>query len=308
MTSVIIDPDDYDMCLFNIIFKVESSGIHQNFQLDPVLHKQFTLFHKPYTLHLSVYINPHTQPQYSTPLNHNTHKNLITQFSFFSFLMSITKESQSQSQAEARPGSITKRSSRKGDSVFHGVRKRSWGRYVSEIRLPGQKTRIWLGSFESAEMAARAYDSAAFFLKGNSASLNFPEEVEFLPRPLSSSRRDIQSAASKAAHQRSHHHQQQQEQLHGVTPSSSSSTRMNENNIINNSDDNIISGNNNVNDFSIEMMEWWKEEECVSTTSFWDVEDAPLMSPTRVGSIFGDMMTWNEVFNFNDDNSLVYVP
>lgn len=220
--------------------------------------------------------------------------------------MSITKES--QSQAEARPGSITKRSSRKGDSTFHGVRKRSWGRYVSEIRLPGQKTRIWLGSFESAEMAARAYDSAAFFLKGNSASLNFPEEVEFLPRPLSSSRRDIQSAASKAAHQRSH---QQQEQLRGVTPSSSSlETKMkeNNNNIINSGDDIITSENNNVNDFSIEMMEWWKEEECVSTTSFWDVKDAPLMSPTRVGSIFGDMMTWNEVFNFNDDNSLVYVP
>jgi len=222
--------------------------------------------------------------------------------------MSIAKAS--QSQVEARPESITKRSSRKGDSVFHGVRKRSWGRYVSEIRLPGQKTRIWLGSFESAEMAARAYDSAAFFLKGNSASLNFPEDVEFLPRPLSSSRRDIQSAASKAAHQRNH--QQQQEQLRGVTPSSSSvETKMNENNNIintNSSDDIITSENNNVNDFSIEMMEWWKEEECVSTTSFWDVKDAPLMSPTRVGSIFGDMMTWNEVFNFNDDNSLVYVP
>jgi len=217
--------------------------------------------------------------------------------------MSITKES--QSPTEARPGSITKRSSRKGDSTFHGVRKRSWGRYVSEIRLPGQKTRIWLGSFESAEMAARAYDSAAFFLKGNSASLNFPEEVEFLPRPLSSSRRDIQSAASKAAHQRNHHHQQQ-EQLRAVTPSSSVEKKMNENNNIINT--NIIpSENNNVNDFSIEMMEWWKEE-CVSTTSFWDVEDAPLMSQTRVGSIFGDMMTWNEMFNFNDDNSLVYVP
>ncbi|XP_020215378.1 dehydration-responsive element-binding protein 3 [Cajanus cajan] len=48
-------------------------------------------------------------------------------------------------------------------------------------------------------MAARAYDSAAFFLKGASAILNFPDLVDSLPRPLSSSRRDIQSAAAMAA-------------------------------------------------------------------------------------------------------------
>ncbi|KAG2714006.1 hypothetical protein I3843_03G011000 [Carya illinoinensis] len=88
---------------------------------------------------------------------------------------------------------------RQAESPFRGVRKRSWGRYVSEIRLPGQKTRIWLGSFGSPEMAARAHDSAAFFLKGNSACLNFPELAEFLPKPDSCSRRDIQSAAAKAA-------------------------------------------------------------------------------------------------------------
>lgn len=85
------------------------------------------------------------------------------------------------------------------DTQFRGVRKRSWGRYVSEIRLPGTKTRVWLGSFGSAEMAARAHDSAALFLKGNSACLNFPDLAESLPRPESSSRRDIQSAAAKAA-------------------------------------------------------------------------------------------------------------
>ncbi|XP_018831062.1 ethylene-responsive transcription factor ERF039-like [Juglans regia] len=88
---------------------------------------------------------------------------------------------------------------RRTDTRFRGVRKRSWGRYVSEIRLPRQKTRIWLGSFGSPEMAARAYDSAAFFLKGNSACLNFPDLAEWLPRPESCSRRDIQSAAAKAA-------------------------------------------------------------------------------------------------------------
>jgi hypothetical protein len=233
--------------------------------------------------------------------------------------MSITKESQAQVQGESQPGSTTKRGSKKRDSAFHGVRKRTWGRYVSEIRLPGQKTRIWLGSFESAEMAARAYDSAAYFLKGSSASLNFPKDVEFLPRPISSARRDIQLAAAKAAHQpsRSRH---QQEDVPTITHSSSNETKMNENengNNINSANNNIDIDHHDVNDFSIDMMEWWKEEEYATTASFWDVKDAPLMSPTRVGSTFGDMMTWNEVFNFNDDtlamvqgnnNSLVYVP
>ncbi|KAG9457041.1 hypothetical protein H6P81_001549 [Aristolochia fimbriata] len=97
-------------------------------------------------------------------------------------------------------GSSKKRSRREGDpTCYRGVRRRSWGRYVSEIRLPGQKTRIWLGSFVTPEMAARAYDSAAFYLRGHSASLNFPDSAHRLPRPLSASRRDIQSAAAKAA-------------------------------------------------------------------------------------------------------------
>ncbi|KAK7258246.1 hypothetical protein RIF29_32816 [Crotalaria pallida] len=90
-------------------------------------------------------------------------------------------------------------SSSSSSSSFIGVRKRAWGRYVSEIRLPGEKTRIWLGSFASPEMAALAHDSAASYLKGPSAALNFPHLLPSLPRPLSSSRRDIQSAAAKAA-------------------------------------------------------------------------------------------------------------
>ncbi|CAM0883984.1 unnamed protein product [Alopecurus aequalis] len=89
---------------------------------------------------------------------------------------------------------------------YKGVRRRRWGKWVSEIRVPGTRERLWLGSYATPEAAAVAHDTAVYFLRGGSlsgdaAALNFPERAAAAygagsVAPLSP--RSVQSVASDA--------------------------------------------------------------------------------------------------------------
>ena len=178
------------------------------------------------------------------------------------------------------------------NSKFKGVRKRKWGKYVSEIRLPNSRERIWLGSYDSAEKAARAFDAALFCLRGHAAKFNFPNNPPEIPGGRSLKAAEIQAAAAKFANSESDPPKSESNSGHHLE-------MMNNNRNNNNNSSSSFAPSPSVSEATVETVQI--DSDSISTNildgSFFDLDFLKTMGLSNYGSDYGIFPGFDDLTN-----------